>query len=627
MQLAEKGDFRTFWFNYFSENKLLLQKAIRLKTMNTTIPERVSALRKEMGNKGLSACIIPTSDPHQSEYTAECWKFREYVSGFTGSAGTLVVGMDDAGLWVDSRYFLQAEVELKGSGITMYKSSLAETITPEAWIASKEYRAVGLDGAMFSMKEVQYLTEFLNRNNIHVDATFEPYEAAWPDRPEFPEGEIYLFPETYAGETMESKLERVRTELSKHDADAMPLAALDEIAWLFNLRGSDIEYNPVGVCFAFVGQTTACLFTDPKKLADQTTIRLKAAGITTAGYDELPSHLQKLKGQRLLIDKSRINQKICSSIPAGSSLVEAVSPVARMKALKNETEIAGFRNAMIKDGIALTRFWKELEEQLEQGSETITEWTISQRIAELRSQQGNYASDSFGPIVSFKDHGAIVHYEVSPESAYTVSKNGILLADTGGQYYDGTTDITRTFSLYDETPDLYKKDYTSLLKGVIALSTAVFPAGTRGVQLDVLARQYIWKRNINYLHGTGHGVGHFLNVHEGPHSVRMNENPVVLEAGMTLTNEPAIYRTGEYGVRVENVMLVRKENTTEFGSYLCFEVLTLFPLDHKSIDSKLLSPDEKAWVNNYHKKVYQALSPKLTTEEVAWLKTKTKIIE
>ena len=595
--------------------------------MKTSIPGRLLNLRMEMGNKGISACIIPTSDPHQSEYTAECWKFREYMSGFTGSAGTLVVGMDDAGLWVDSRYFLQAEAELEGSGITMYKSSLAETITPEAWIASKNYRSVGLDGSMFSMKEVQYLADYLNRNDCLIDATFEPYVAVWTDRPEFPKGEIYLFPEEFAGETVESKLERVRTILRNNGADAMPLAALDEIAWFFNLRGSDIEYNPVGVGFAYVDQKTAWLFTAPEKLTDLTRSRLKSAGIEIAGYDDLPVLLQKLKGVRLLIDKSRINQKIGSSIPGGNSVIEAASPVARMKALKNETEIAGFRNAMIKDGIALTRFWKELEEKLDTGDDTITEWTISQRIAELRSQQGNYASDSFGPIVSFKGHGAIVHYEVSPESAYSVSKNGILLTDTGGQYFDGTTDITRTYSLYEETPELYKKDYTSLLKGVIALSTAVFPVGTRGTQLDVLARQFIWKRNINYLHGTGHGVGHFLNVHEGPHSVRMNENPVILEAGMTLTNEPAIYRTGEYGVRVENVMLIRNENTSEYGSYLCFEVLTLFPLDHKSIDTSLLSNEEKIWINAYHERVYKILSPKLTKEEAAWLKTKTRIIE
>jgi len=595
--------------------------------MDTSIPNRLFALRKEMGNKGLSAYIIPTSDPHQSENTAECWKFREYLSGFTGSAGTLVVGMDDAGLWVDSRYFLQAEEELQGSGITMFKSSLAETITPEEWIVSKEYRAVGLDGDLFSMKEVQMLTEFLNRNNIHIDATFEPYEATWPDRPTFPNGEIYLFPEKYAGETVESKLERVRTELRKNGADAMPLAALDEIAWLFNLRGSDIEHNPVGVCYAHVGQTTAWLFANPEKITDQTTSRLKAAGIEMAGYEDLPSLLQKLKGQRLLIDKSKINQRIGSSIPGGNIIIEASSPIAHMKALKNDIEIAGFRNAMIKDGIALTRFWKRLEEQLAKGDNAITEWTLSLQIAELRKQQGDYASESFSPIVGFNGHGAIVHYEVSPESAYPVTKNGILLTDTGGQYFDGTTDITRTFSLYTETPELYIKDYTSLLKGVIALSTAVFPVGTRGTQLDVLARQFIWKRNINFLHGTGHGVGHFLNVHEGPHSVRMNENPVTLEAGMTLTNEPGIYRTGEYGVRVENVMLVRKENTSEFGSYLCFETLTLFPFDHKSIDTSLLSLEEKVWINTYHEKVYQILSAKLTKEEAAWLQTKTKIID
>jgi Xaa-Pro aminopeptidase len=595
--------------------------------MSNTIPDRLSALRNEMGIKGLSACIIPTSDPHQSEYTAECWKFREYMSGFTGSAGTLVVGIDDAGLWVDSRYFLQAEEELAGSGITMYKSSLAETITPEAWIASKEYRAVGLDGAMFSMKEVQQITEYLNRNNIHVDATFEPYTVVWKDRPELPKNELYRFDERFAGESVPSKLARARAELMRIGAEAMPLAALDEIAWLFNVRGSDIEYNPVGVAFALVSQTGAWLFADPGKLSEKNREQLKSEGVETASYDELPQFLGKIKGQRLLIDKARINQRIGSSIPAGNSIVEAPSPIARMKAIKNDTETAGFRNAMIKDGIALTRFWKELEEKLNSNDTSLTEWTISKRIAELRKQQGNYVSDSFGPIVSFNGHGAIVHYEVSPERAYPVTKGGILLADTGGQYYDGTTDITRTFSLYDETPERYKQDYTSLLKGVIALSTAVFPVGTRGVQLDVLARQYIWKRNINYLHGTGHGVGHFLNVHEGPHSVRMNENPVVLEAGMTLTNEPAIYRTGEYGVRVENIMLVKNHQSSEFGDYLCFEVLTLFPLDPKSIDVALLSQEEKAWINSYHEQVFDTLSPKLTPEESEWLRTKTAKIE
>jgi len=594
--------------------------------MSTSILDRISSLRKEMGNKGLSACIIPTSDPHQSEYTAECWKFREYISGFTGSAGTLVIGMNDAGLWVDSRYFLQAEVELEGSGITMYKSSLAETITPEAWIASKDARSVGLDGTMFSTKEVEHLAESLNRNHIHLDTSFEPYDAVWLDRPAFPKGEIYHFPEEFAGESVESKLERVREALRKKGTEAMPMASLDEIAWVFNLRGSDIEYNPVGVGFALIEQTTAWLFTDPDKLTDETRRRLKAAGVETDGYDQLSTHLQKKKGQQVWIDKSSINQKICGNIPAGNNLMEGPSPVARMKALKNETEITGFRNAMIKDGIALTRFWKELEEQLKKGDETMTEWTISQRIAELRRQQGNYVSESFAPIVSYQDHGAIVHYEVSPESAYPIRKNGILLTDTGGQYLDGTTDITRTISLYDQTPALYKTDYTSLLKGVIALSNAVFPVGTRGTQLDVLARQYIWKRNINYLHGTGHGVGHFLNVHEGPQSIRMNENPVVLEAGMTLTNEPGIYRTGKYGVRIENLMLVRSENASEFGNYLCFEVLTLFPFDLKSIDQTMLSVEERSWVNAYHDRVFELLSPKLTGDEVAWLKEKTKRI-
>jgi len=597
--------------------------------MSKTIIERLENLRKQMQKSGFQSCIIPTSDPHQSEYTADLWKFREYLSGFTGSAGTLVVGLYKAGLWTDSRYFLQAKEELKGSGIELLKLGIPETPSPEQWISEQGYRTVGIDGSVFSSKEVLTLSVFFKQRDISFETNFEPYVAVWPNRPEIPKGKIYKFPEIFSGEVVKNKIERLRIRISEAGADCMPLSALDEIAWLLNLRGEDVDYNPVGICYAFIQKEKVLLFAESSKLTSETSAYLQENDIIQSEYDSLPSYLYNLQNRKVLVDNSQLNYKLYQSIHHSCIIIEGASPVKAMKAIKNTVEISGFRKAMVKDGIALTRFWMWLEKAINHSekSQRSNEWAIGEQIAAFRREQEHYVCESFSPIVGYNDHGAIVHYEAAPETAYSVNPQGFLLIDTGGQYLNGTTDITRSWSFYSETPVKYKEDYTSLLKGVIALSSARFPAGTRGAQLDVLARQFIWKRNLNFGHGTGHGVGHFLNVHEGPQSIRMNENPTILEVGMVTSNEPGVYRSGEYGIRLENLILVCENETSEFGQFLSFETLTLMPFDLNSIEKKLLSQEEIQWLNQYHLIVYDRLAPGLNDFECKWLKEKTKKID
>ena len=600
--------------------------------MSSIITERLNLLRKQMEKHNLEICIIPTADPHQSEYTADCWKFREYLSGFTGSAGTLVVSLSDAALWTDSRYFLQAEEELKGNHIELFKIGFPDTPNPESWIIEKGYHSVGLDGSVFSMKNVLKISRLLAQNNIRIETDFTPYNLVWPDRPTFPEGEIYVFPEDYCGEPVQSKLKRLRIKMEELGSDCIPLTALDEIAWLFNLRGSDIDYNPVGICYAFIDKRQSILFADSSKLKSKTTAYLKANNIEIEDYDNFSAFLEKHCGSKVLLDESKINYQLYKSIPKSCTIVKGISPVTLMKSIKNEIEIAGFRKAMIYDGVALVRFWRWLEKSVNKDGEPQNnsfpdEWTIGKQIAAFRKEQKNYICESFCPIVGYNEHGAIVHYEATPGGAFQVKPNGFLLIDTGGQYLDGTTDITRSWSFYRETPQNYKEDYTCLLKGQIALSSAIFPKGTRGSQLDILARQFMWKRHLNFWHGTGHGIGHFLNVHEGPQSIRMNESPVSLEPGMVTSNEPGLYRANQYGIRLENLILVCENEESDFGKYLSFETLTLLPYDLNSIDNNLLNREEKEWINNYHQNVYVKLSPFLNNDERLWLKAKTKRIK
>jgi Xaa-Pro aminopeptidase len=490
------------------------------------------------------------------------------------------------------------------------------------------FKSVGIDGAVFSTKEVLSFGETFEQKGIKLNSGFEAYHEVWTNRPGFPAGKIYPFPDQFNGEAAISKIKRLRVEILKVGATCMPISALDEIAWLLNLRGEDVDYNPVGICYAFIDQEKTILFVDSSKLKSETVSYLTENEIKTDAYDNFPSFLKNLHQTKILLDKAKTNYKLYQNIPSGCSVIEGYSPIALMKAIKNPVEIAGFRKAMIKDGIALTRFWKWLEEavNISEKDEWPNEWTIGEKIAEYRREQEYYVCESFCPIVGFNEHGAIVHYEATADSAFAVRPDGFLLIDTGGQYLEGTTDITRSWSFFRETPAPYKKDYTCLLKGVIALSSAKFPSGTRGAQLDVLARQFLWQRGINFGHGTGHGVGHFLNVHEGPQSIRMNENPTVLEVGMVTSNEPGLYRTGEYGIRIENLILVCEKETTDFGRFLSFETLTLLPFDLNSIEKDLLTPDETNWINEYHHTVYDQLKTGLNKAERNWLKEKTRKI-
>jgi Xaa-Pro aminopeptidase len=587
-----------------------------------TPPEKLEKLRQMMRQAGVEACIIPSTDSHQSEYTAPFSKFREWISGFTGSAGTLVVCLEKAGLWTDSRYFLQAEVELKGSSIDLYRSLIQGTPTIQEWIIQENFRSVAIDGSIFSAKEVFGFENTFLPLGIQLLTNFKPYETVWSERPLRPTNPIFPLQDHQSGESTSSKLERIRTELKLVKTDYLILSMLDEIAWSYNLRGSDIEYNPVAICYACISQDAAWLFADNVKLTHQTKEWLKQNNITKEDYDAFPRWLQTLKGKNVLCDIDKISYELYSNIPADCRLTEVSSPVAILKAIKNKTEIEGFRKAMIQDGIALVRFSCWLDECVKTGI-NLDEYIVGKKIAEFRSAGTGYFCESFAPIVAKNDHGAIVHYEANPDEAYPIAGQGALLMDTGGQYLDGTTDITRTIYIDAPIPEQYRKDYTDLLKGLIALSTAVFPVGTRGTQLDILARSTIWKRCINYLHGTGHGVGHFLNVHEGPHSIRMNENSTILQDGMVLTNEPGIYRTGKWGIRLENMMLVRKYGSSDFGNFLSFETLTLFPFEASCIRKESLSDSEIEWLHHYHQKVWDTLYPYLDNREHQWLKAKT----
>ena len=591
-----------------------------------TVSERLELLRNIMRIEGISACIIPTSDPHQSEYTADYAKYRAWISGFTGSAGTLVVGQDKAGLWTDSRYFIQAEIELQGSGIDLFKLNTPGTLLLEEWILQQDYGQIGIDGAVFSAKEVLSFQDFWSNTGISLKTDFKPYEQLWINRPPRPKNPFFIFPESQTGESVKSKLAKIRKEMAKEKTDILPIAMLDEIAWCFNLRGSDIAYNPVGICYACISLEEAWLFADSIKITTEVRNWLDVNQIQLLKYDDFPHWLSQLGEKRILLDGAKINYELFGQIPMHCKIMEGTSPAYLLKGNKNSVELMGFRKAMIKDGIALVRFNSWLEETLEALPAELDEFNVGKKIAIFRAQQAHYVCESFSPIVAMNEHGAIVHYEASEKNASKISKNGMLLIDTGGQYLDGTTDITRSFFLGPNAPEAYMHDYTSILKGVIALSTILFPAGTRGVQLDVLARQFLWQQSINFFHGTGHGVGHFLNVHEGPHSIRMNENPTTLEPGMVVSNEPGIYRKDKWGIRLENMLAVCEHSTSEFGTFYAFETLTLFPFERNCILVKELTTQEIDWINNYHQKIFQLLEPELNEKEKLWLKQKTAAI-
>ena len=589
------------------------------------IPERIAALREAMKQHKIDAYIIPTSDPHMSEYPADCWKYREWISGFTGSAGTVIITADKAGLWTDSRYFLQASTQLEGTGIELFKMMLPETPTIPEFLTHelKEGQTVGLNGEIYSLADARSLEKALAEKEIKLNTNASLIDPIWKERPAIPEAPMFEMPIELSGKSTEDKLLDINKMLHKAGADCTILSALDEVAWTFNIRGTDVAYNPVVISYAFVSEKESVLFVNPKKIPAEIAEHLKKEGVTLADYGMLATFLSRLPERtRVFIDSKRTNVAIYNALPKSSILIEGTSPANHLKSIKNETEIKGFRNAVLKDGIAMTKFYFWLEKMLKAG-EKVTELSAAAKLTALRSEQPQYVMDSFASISSYGPHGAVVHYSPTPETDTELKTDSLYLLDSGAQYLDGTTDITRTIALCDEPSEQMKKDFTRALKGTIGIAKCKFPAGIRGCLIDAFARKALWDAGINYLHGTCHGIGHCLNVHEGPQSIRMEENPVILEPGMVMSDEPAMYRPGEYGIRTENMILIREDSETEFGKFLGFETLTLCYIDTKLVIPSMLSVREHAWLNKYHQMVYDLVSPHLTEEEKAWLKEKT----
>lgn len=593
--------------------------------MKQSIKERVHALRIAFRPNNIKAFIIPSTDPHLSEYVAPYWMSREWISGFTGSAGTAVILMDKAGLWTDSRYFLQAEKELEGSGITLYKEMLPETPSITKFLCQnlKPGESVSIDGKMFSVQQVEQMKEDLAPYQLQVNLFGDPLKNIWKDRPSMPDAPAFIYDVKYAGKSCGEKVAAIRTELKKKGIFALFLSSLDEIAWTLNLRGSDVHCNPVIVSYLLVTQDEVVYFISPEKITQEVNEYLQEQQVSLRKYDEAESFLNSFTGENILIDPKKTNYAIYSAINPACKVVCGESPVTLLKAIRNEQEIAGIHHAMQRDGVALVKFLKWLEASVLSGKET--ELSVDRKLHEFRAAQPLYMGESFDTIAGYKEHGAIVHYSATEESDVTLQSKGFLLLDSGAQYLDGTTDITRTIALGELTEE-EKTDYTLILKGHIALAMAKFPAGTRGAQLDVLARMPIWSHGMNFLHGTGHGVGHFLSVHEGPQSIRMNENPIVLQPGMVTSNEPGVYKAGSHGIRTENLTLVCKDKEGMFGEYFKFETITLCPICKKGIIKEMLTAEEVKWFNDYHQTVYKKLSPSLNEEEKKWLLEATKAI-
>ena len=584
----------------------------------------LEALRDLMRSKHIDAVIIPGTDPHQSEYPSEHWKFRDYVSGFTGSNGTAVVTLDDAGLWTDSRYFLQAAEQLEGSGFTLRKENIPGEPTVLEWLGEvlDEDAVVGVDGRLFSLIEANRIEMFCAQNGFMFAPDVRAAEAIWTDRPARPMNPAFVHDEALAGEDVDSKISRVVDALDAADADGLLITALDEIAWLLNLRGSDVDYTPVVIAFAYVSEDERVLFIDSEKVTSEVKDHLKKYGVKIKDYDDIEKFLGKISSTAtVMVDPNRVSDALGQAMICNKTYM--ASPVIALKGVKNECQIAGFRQAMLYDGAAMVRMMMWLEQNVANG---ITEMDVDRRLQQERAAYASNRGDSFHMIAGYKDHGAIVHYEATDESAYTLAPEGLLLIDTGGQYLEGTTDITRTISLGNPTA-AEKHDYTLILKGHLALARAVFPKGTMGVQLDVLARGPLWNEGMTYLHGTGHGVGHFLGCHEGPQSIRMEANPTPLELGMVTSNEPGIYKTGEYGIRTENLLLcVPACSNEEWGEFYKFESLTLFPYDTTLMDMDMLSREEVKQINDYHAMVCERLRPLLSADEAQWLEQKCKSI-
>jgi len=590
------------------------------------VNERISSLRKLMAERGIDAYIVPTYDPHQSEYVGEHWKTRVWMSGFTGSAGTFVVTKDVAALWTDGRYFIQAGNQLKGSEVKLFKMGIPGVPSYMEWL--KENLAngatLGFDGKVFPQSDVKQMEEKLSFKEIKYIYKYDLVGEIWADRPELPKDKVFVLDVKYAGKTPAEKLEEVRKEMKKLDSDYYLLGSLDDIAWIYNIRGNDVACNPVVTSYALISLDSAWLFVDKRKVTKEVENYLNSNGIEVQGYDDVRKYVEGIKkGSRVFVDPSRVNKWLYDGIPSECKIVEGMNITTMLKAVKNDVEIKNLKNAYIKDGVALVKFLYWLDENL--GKVKMSEMSVSDKLEEYRKEQENYVEPSFDTIAAYKDHAPMMHYEATKESDYELSREGMLLIDSGGQYLDGTTDITRTIVLGPITEE-EKRDFTLTLKGHINLAKARFLYGATGSNLDVLARFPLWQEGIDYKCGTGHGVGFFLNVHEGPHRMSLAPNNVKLEKGMVITNEPGVYKEGKHGIRLENDLVVAKDISTDSGQFMKFEVISFCPLDLDGIDVKLLTEDEREWLNNYHEEVYSKLSPYLDDSEKEWLRKETRRI-
>ena len=591
------------------------------------INQRLESLREVMRREHLSAFIFPSTDAHQSEYVADHWQGRTWISGFNGSAGTAVVTMKSAALWTDSRYFLAAEEQLKGTEFQLMKQKIEGTPTISEWLAQElqgENAEVGLDGMVNSYHETMGLIADLRKSGgITVRTNFDPLGLIWTDRPAIPANPVEIQPMEFAGESVASKISRIRTALRQRHADGMLISALDDIAWTLNLRGTDVHCVPVFVSYLLISSQQVSLYVDSAKINDEVKAYLTENGISLYPYNKVAEGLERYSEYNILLDGDETSYFLWKTVKC-QEIIAGNSPVPAMKAQKNDREIAGFRQAMLRDGVAMVKFLRWLKPAVEAGGQT--EISIDRKLTSLRAEQHLFRDISFDTIAGYQAHGAIVHYEATPETDVALKPEGLILIDSGAQYQDGTTDITRTIALGPVTEEM-KHVYTLVLKGHIQLELAKFPDGASGTQLDALARECMWREGYNYLHGTGHGVGSYLSVHEGPHQIRMEWKPTPLRAGMTVTDEPGLYLSGKFGVRIENTLLIKDYQTTEFGKFLQMESLTLCPIDLTPVDFSMLQPEEIEWLDTYHRDVFEKLFPYLEGEDLEWLREATRPVD
>ena len=595
------------------------------------IKQRIENIRDLMKEKNIYAYIVPSSDYHQSEYVGDYFKSREFMSGFTGSSGTLIISMDEAGLWTDGRYFIQAEQELKDSGIKLFKMGEEGVPTIEEYLLEKlpKNSTLGFDGRVMSVKEGQSLANKLAFKGINIEYKYDLVNDIWKDRCSLPTEKAFLLGTEYSGESFSDKLSRIRAVMKEKKATTHILASLDDIAWLFNIRGRDVKSNPVVLSYAVISIDSVYLFIDKNKIGEDIRAELSKENVQIKGYEEVYEFIKKIEeNEVVLIDTSKVNYAIYNNIPSNVQKIEERNPSILFKSIKNEIELKNIRNSHIKDGVAFTKFMYWLKNNI--GKIEITEISATQKLEEFRREQDKFIEPSFSTIAAYKDHAAMMHYSATEESNYKLEPRDLFLVDSGGQYFDGTTDITRTIAL-GPIPENVRKDFTNVVRGMIRLSKAKFLYGCRGYNLDILARGPLWEEGIDYKCGTGHGIGFVLNVHEGPNGFRWKvrediDDTCILEEGMVTTNEPGVYVENSHGIRIENEIVVRKAEKNEYGQFMDFEVITFAPIDLDAIDESLILKDEKVYLNNYHKQVYDKISPYLNEEEKQWLKTYTREI-